>query len=396
MRRCLFQRGGDAQHVVGLPVRGGNDAGQFGAALGQRAGLVDDQVHRPRHGLQHRPALHQHAAPRRLAHACDDCHRHRQDQRARRGRNQHRQHADVAPREIPGGPRQPHRDGQKHQRIAVGQPHHWRLGSLCRLHQPHDAGIGALGGGPGRHHVEGIVERARAGLHVLAFPAFHRNRFARQRRHVEQGPSTAHPAIHRHDVALADQQPVTGADRIDRHLLEVIVVVAQRGLWNSRQQRLHVGPRPVGGIILEQLATGIHQRNNARRQRFAEQQCRGDRQPRHNVEPHLACNERGDDIVEQHRQHRAGGQPPDPALNGAKPHERREQAADEAGDRNDEQSDADLVQNNASWLRNLQLHLASAMTEIKNHLVSNDCGCLQTWLFINGAFTLPCHLSRKA
>ena len=55
--------------------------------------------------------------------------------------------------------------------------------------------------------------------------------------------------------------------RATGNLLEVPVAVAQRGLGNPRQQRLHVGPRPVGGIVLEQLPAGIHQRHHARRQR---------------------------------------------------------------------------------------------------------------------------------
>ena len=91
-----FERGGEAQHIViGEPVRR-LDAGQRRLALGQSAGLVDDQRIDRGQPLERRGIAHQHAglraAPGRhhdrdrrgkseRAGAGDDQHAHRRDQR---------------------------------------------------------------------------------------------------------------------------------------------------------------------------------------------------------------------------------------------------------------------------------------------------------------------------
>ncbi|MNL68098.1 hypothetical protein D3C87_1927660 [compost metagenome] len=63
----------------------------------------------------------------RARQAGDQCNRNGQEQRARGGHDQHRHGPDGIAGEPPGGSGQHDGDGEKQQRIAVGQPGHGGL-----------------------------------------------------------------------------------------------------------------------------------------------------------------------------------------------------------------------------------------------------------------------------
>ena len=111
----------------------GDDRRDLGLALGQRAGLVDDQRVDLLQPLQRLGVLDQHAQPGAAADADHDRHRRGQAQRAGAGDDQHRHGGDQAVGEATGsGPQQPpgderergDRDHGRHEpaRDLVGQP----------------------------------------------------------------------------------------------------------------------------------------------------------------------------------------------------------------------------------------------------------------------------------
>ena len=121
------------------------------------------------------------------------------------------------------------------QRVAVGQPRHRRARMLRRLHQPDDAGIGALVGAVRGQHVEGVADIGRAAEHGVAGLEPDRQRLAGERRLIEHRHALGHRAVHRHHIAAAHQQPVAGHDELERDLVERAVAMAHRRARHARQ-----------------------------------------------------------------------------------------------------------------------------------------------------------------
>ena len=129
-----------------------------GAPFGEGAGLVNDQHRGTRQSFEHGPALDQHAAPCRLAYAGNDGNRDRENERAWRGRNQHREHPQVFAGYHPCSACEKHGQSQEPQGKTISEPHHGRLRLLRRLNQAHNARIGALRCGANGDDVKGRVE----------------------------------------------------------------------------------------------------------------------------------------------------------------------------------------------------------------------------------------------
>ncbi len=288
MRRCLFQRRGEAEdrHLVQLAQTLDRDDPR--PAVGQRAGLVEDQRADARHRLQGLGALDQNAEMRRPRQSGDKRHRNREDQRAGRRHHEDRHRPDRVAGPPPGGERNGDRHREKPQRPAVGQPRHRRLRRLRRLDQADDAGIGAVARRAQRHEVEGLARVGRSAHRLDPWLQPRRQRFAGQRRGVEKGGAGGHPPVDRHHVALPDQQPVARRDPVEFHLLEPAVAVPPRRPRHPRQKRVHLAARPALGEAFKEGAAGIHHRDDGGRQHLAEGQRRRHRQRRDDVEPDLA------------------------------------------------------------------------------------------------------------
>ena len=267
----LVERGGEPQQLVGRGRAGHPGLDQPGLAQSERAGLVDHQRAHAGERLDRLAALDQDAELGRARQAGHDGDRHRQNERTGRRHHQHRHRADGVARERPGGARQRHGDGEEEDGVAVGQPRHRRARALRRLHQPHDAGIGAFVGPPRGRQVEGLADIGRAAQCRLADPELHRQRLAGERRLVEHRHALGHGAVHRHHVALAHQQPVAGQNQVERHLLQPAVAVPHRRARHPRQQGRHFAARRPLGEALQVLAAGIHQGDDGRGELLADQ-----------------------------------------------------------------------------------------------------------------------------
>ncbi len=126
----LIECGRKAQDVVLGHAILAVDRDDLRTAVGQRAGLVEDQGADARHCLERPCALDQHAKMRRARQTRDQCDRHGKDQRTGRGDHQHGDRADRIACEPPGREGDTDGDDQKAQRPAVGQPGHRRFGRL--------------------------------------------------------------------------------------------------------------------------------------------------------------------------------------------------------------------------------------------------------------------------
>ena len=89
-----FEAGGQPQQLGFVLARRRHDRDHPRLALGQRAGLVDDQRIDPLQDLERLGVLDQHAGGGAAAGADHDRHRRRQPQRARAGDDQHRDGVD--------------------------------------------------------------------------------------------------------------------------------------------------------------------------------------------------------------------------------------------------------------------------------------------------------------
>ena len=280
-------------------------------AVGQRAGLVDHQRLDVGKHFQAAAALDQHADARRPRHAGDDRHRHRQDQRAGGCHHHHRQ---PAHRVAGGEPRRAGDGERRHQEQdgeAVGEPRDWRALAGRLLDQPDDAGIGALRRRPPDDQVEGLAGIGGAAHHLAAGRPAHRQRLAGQRRLVEHRlVARGDGAVGRHHLAAAHQHAVAHRKRLDRHLLQFAVLVAQREFRRALEQCRHLAAGAARRIALEELAAGIHQRHDHAGERLAERQRPGHREQRHDVEADLPVPERDDDLADEHQHHRHGRRRP--------------------------------------------------------------------------------------
>ncbi len=168
-----------------------------GAAVGQGAGLVDDQDPDLGQRLQRASALDEDADLGRAREAGDQGDGHRQDQRARRGDDQHSERPHGVAGSEPSAAGKEQRQSEEGEPVAVRQPRHGRLPGLRRLDEPDDAGIGAVGRPPIRDQGEWRADIHRAAQHGLVHTEDGGQRLARQAGAIEDGTARGRPARRR-------------------------------------------------------------------------------------------------------------------------------------------------------------------------------------------------------
>ena len=221
MLRRLFERGGDAQSLVGAPAGRGLDPDDVRAADRQRARLVEDHGARPRQRLEREPALHQDSATRRPGDARDIGDRSGEDQRARRRGHEHRKPADRIAGQAPCEPCERQRDRQKQEREAVRHPDGRRFGGLRRGRHPHDSGVGALALRRRRHKHKGLSRVDGAAARRLARASHDRDRLPGESRLVERRVRVRKDAVNRKDLARAHEEPIADRDLRDGNVVHL-------------------------------------------------------------------------------------------------------------------------------------------------------------------------------
>ena len=176
MRRSLLERRRDAQEPLARYAFNGHHVGHRGLALGQRAGLVDDQCAQAPGVLERGRVADQHARLRATSGADHDRGRRGQPERAGTGDDQHRDRVDQrrAPRRSAttthdeGHQRNGEDDRHEDARDAVGEALDRRLRSLRFRDQAHDAGEHGRVADAGRLAREHAVLIERAGIDPVA------------------------------------------------------------------------------------------------------------------------------------------------------------------------------------------------------------------------------------
>ena len=124
---------------------------------------------------------------------------------------------------------------------------------------------------------------------------------------------------------------VARRESFDRHLFEFAAALAHGRTRHPAEQGAHLATGPAFGKALEQLSAGIHQRDDIGGERFAEDQRGPHRQRRHQIEPDIAFEERGDDFHPEGDEHRHRGDGEDPAGSGGCARGEGREAGDEPG-----------------------------------------------------------------
>ena len=120
-------------------------------------------------------------------------------------------------------------------------------------------------------------------------------------------------SVDRHNVASPYQQTIARFDKIQINLFKCIVALSDSCSWRSGQESRHFAASAALREALEVLPAGIHQRDHGRGQIFPEHQGGGHRQRCDDVEAYIATAQAGDDLDDQHQEHRPGASSPDPS-----------------------------------------------------------------------------------
>jgi hypothetical protein len=177
---------------------------------------------------------------------------------------------------------------------------------------------------------KGVADIGRAAQDGVAEAQLHRQRFAGERRLVKHRQAVGHRAIDRHHIAPPDQEPVAGRNEVERDLRQPAVLVPHGGARHPRQQGGHFAPGRPLGVALQELAAGIHQRDDGGGEVLPDGKRPAHRQRGDDVEPEVAAAQAGDDFRQQGQQHRHGDRSPDDRRLGAEAGEPGGQAGGEA------------------------------------------------------------------
>ena len=270
-----LEAGRQAEELRLVVGRQGHDGRQPGAALRQRAGLVDDERVHLLEDLERLGVLDEDARRRAPAHAHHDRHRRREPERARARDDQdgHQREQRVGQ---PGlGP-----DRAPDERAQHGDPHDRR--DEVGGHPVREAldgraaplGLGDLADDPGEQrvpadpigaHHEGARAVDGAGGDLVPCPLLDGHRLARDHGFVDGAPPLEDGAVDGHPLAGPHAEPVAGTHPVERHVLLPAV-----GPENPRRRRGQPEQRPDGpagpapGAQLEHLAQQ-HQHRDHRR-----------------------------------------------------------------------------------------------------------------------------------
>ncbi len=334
MMRGLLQRCGKPQHGVGVFAGCNFHRHQSRAADGQCSRLVEH------HGVGARQRFERLAALDEDAEACgardagDKGDRCGEDQRTWRCRDQHREGAHRIARDRPCGAGDGNARWKQQQGEAIGEPDERSPGGLGGIRHSHDAGIGAFAGKRRRSYLESLTGIDCAAARGFAFAARHRDRFAGQRRLVDQGFAQDH-AVDRNDFAAAHQKDVADGGVVDRDVRNRAVLPAMRRARGAVDQRPQIAFGARDGKIFQHVAAGIHQRDDGAGEVFAERERRRHRHESDRVDTQPARHEvadHGDEKAGRDRK-RAGG--PEPARNSGPSARPCREAKPKAGEGND-------------------------------------------------------------
>jgi hypothetical protein len=189
----------------------------------------------------------------------------------------------------------------------------------------------ALAGGRRGAQLERLPRIHCAASREFARLAAHRNRLSGDRGLVQHGDRTRDHAVHRHDLASAHQDRVADSDLIDRHVLDVRLGSAMGDFWRAIDQRSQVSLGASDGEILQNIAAGVHDRDDDPGEVLAERKRAGHRHKGDGVDPHAPREEVADHGDEQpcHNRRRAYGPAPVGPIAASKaPGEQAEREAD--------------------------------------------------------------------
>ena len=254
MLRTLFHRCCQRNQLVGSEAVQGQHIGHPGSALGDGAGLIqNDGVHQVG-GFQALGALDEDAVFSALSGAHHDCHRGGQPQRTGAGDHQHR-NADgegkvkALPQQQPhdgGNQGNGHHGGDEHRRHLVRQLGDGRLGGGGLLHQPDDLGQGGVVAYPGGPELDRAVLVDGGGDHPVIHRFLHREALTGEGGFVHRGASLQDHTVHRNALTGADHHDVPGHDLLHRDLHLHAGALHRGGFWGQ----IHQLGDGLGGLAL--------------------------------------------------------------------------------------------------------------------------------------------------
>ncbi|EAQ04289.1 hypothetical protein OB2597_09104 [Pseudooceanicola batsensis HTCC2597] len=301
MFRSAFERG-DQRQQLGRVHAAGFDIRECRLALGQCAGLVEDQRIHPGEPLQRLGIADQDAGIRPAPRGHHDRHRRGQAKRAGTGDDHHGNSGDEGVGQGRSrSERPPGREGQQgdpddggHEiaRHLVRHRLDRRPRSLGAGHHLHDAAERrVLAHALGLHQERsGLVQRAAGDR--LALDLLDRDGFAGDHAFIDRGPSLGHHAVHRHALARTHPQDVACPEHVQRDVLLGLAGDAPRGLGGEAHQR---ADRVAGAFARGQLHHLPQQDEHEDHRRRLEIDRR---------HPHVAPHLRGQQPRRQHRDDR--------------------------------------------------------------------------------------------
>ena len=322
VRGQLVDRGGEPQQLVRADPVEGDDPLDRGLSERQRAGLVEQHRARLAELLDHAAALDDHAAPRGAGDAGDQRDRRGQDQRARRRDDHHGDEAHRVPRHRPGEPGHPERERQEEGGVAVGHADEGRALRLGPADEPHDRRVGALRGGPRRAQIERLAGVRRAASQ-LAPGGIETGSGSPVSAASSTSASADRDAVDGNHLSGADDDDVSGAKLVDRHLLDrarlgggARSAAPARAAWSARAA-------PAGRVFLERVSAGKHHGDNRAGQVLARRERRRHRDERDRVDADVAPPERARDRPGERHEHRRRRRRPDGVRRTVYPSRRR-------------------------------------------------------------------------
>ena len=302
VRRLLLGRRGGGQQVVGR-FHDPRMAGREGA------GLVEDHDRRRAEQLERCAALDHDAAPSRARQTRHECDGSGQDQWARRCDDQHGERSDGRAGDDPAERGDGEGDGQEHDGGAICETRRARPVRLGAFDEAHDArirrGLGLAQGA----NFDRLADDTRPAANLVAPLAAHRQRLAREGRLVEDRAPARQRAIDGNDLTCEDEQVVAGDDLRGRHVHRARGPAQVRHGRRTRRERGELAPGTAEGPLVEQLASGEHQRDDEACEQLAQEERTHHRQQRDHVGSQLTvqhaachCNRKRPD----HRDQREG------------------------------------------------------------------------------------------
>ncbi len=292
-----------AENLVLVHRSEGNDPVHVRRAARDGPGLVEKHRGNGSEALENAGALHDHSRLRRPREPSDERDRCREDERARRCDDHHRQPTHGIPARRPRQTRDRERKREEDRRIPVGEPRERRTVALRRPHELHDRRVRALGCRTRDAGVEGVPGVRRPGPHLAARGNRHRQGLARERRLVDNGNRALDGRVRRDDLPGPNDDEVAGHELLDRHLLDSVRAMAVRDTRCALDEEAKLASRPTGRPRLERRTTGHHQRDDRSGQLFSEDERPGDRDERDRIDADVAVQEAAHRVDGQRDQH---------------------------------------------------------------------------------------------